>query len=363
MTVSSMVRRMARRDAKPFSFEVLTHMKQTHEPENRITPLIVEQLSIRFAQNFQRLSLVPYQSQDLGILRSLHAQSVTKCLELQDFFGNSDAADESNQSRFKINIDYLIVDIVRDLEGRHSSSSYITMEIVRQNMQHLSESFLTTRISCLMLLQLLAGISNISYGKVALKTIADEAVVTALAIGATALPHGEIPEVFVEDSTPPESSMYTFTPFVHYILVEVLKNAIRAVMEKKIGPGIAMYESKAAIRVVISAGYVADSIHISVEDYGIGMTRDEVKTALHRFENSSNNVNDPLPRLWDRLDDQVSYQPKRSPMCGIGVGLGLSRLYSSYLGGSLNISSRPGIGTIVTLQLPRDGTEVIPRRL
>jgi hypothetical protein len=188
MTVSSMVRRMARRDAKPFSFEVLTHMKQTHEPENRITPLIVEQLSIRFAQNFQRLSLVPYQSQDLGILRSLHAQSVTKCLELQDFFGNSDAADESNQSRFKINIDYLIVDIVRDLEGRHSSSSDITMEIVRQNMQHLSESFLTTRISCLMLLQLLAGISNISYGKVALKTIADEAVVTALAIGDTALP-------------------------------------------------------------------------------------------------------------------------------------------------------------------------------
>ena len=43
--------------------------------------------------------------------------------------------------------------------------------------------------------------------------------------------------------------------------------------------------------------------------------------------------------LWDRTSSQVSYMPQRSPLHGVGLGLGLSALHAAYLGGSLAVQS------------------------
>jgi pyruvate dehydrogenase kinase 2/3/4 len=52
-------------------------------------------------------------------------------------------------------------------------------------------------------------------------------------------------------------------------------------------------------------------------------------------------------------------------LTGFGVGLPLSRLYASYLGGSLNLVSLPGYGThayVFLPRLPQELVEIVPRR-
>jgi signal transduction histidine kinase len=52
-------------------------------------------------------------------------------------------------------------------------------------------------------------------------------------------------------------------------------------------------------------------------------------------------------------------------LAGFGVGLPLSRLYASYLGGSLNLVSLPGYGThayVFLPRLPQELVEIVPGR-
>jgi signal transduction histidine kinase/DNA-binding NarL/FixJ family response regulator len=74
-------------------------------------------------------------------------------------------------------------------------------------------------------------------------------------------------------------------------------------------------------------------ITISVEDQGIGMTEEELLTAISEFGRIEN------PEL-------------SSPSQGMGLGLPLSSRFMSLLGGKLEISSKKGVGTRVDLILP-----------
>ena len=105
-------------------------------------------------------------------------------------------------------------------------------------------------------------------------------------------------------------------------------------------------------------------MRLTIRDHGNGMTQGDASRALRRFSGAHSDHGEIASdnRLWDRLDDQVSYQPARGPMFGIGVGLALSRIHAEYLGGSLEVASWPGEGTLATLELPfgDSGVERIP---
>merc|ERR1739842_199173 len=67
-------------------------------------------------------------------------------------------------------------------------------------------------------------------------------------------------------------------------------------------------------------------------------------------------------RVWSYLYSTGSrstkkYGEKATSLAGYGVGLGLSRLYARYLGGTLDLVSLPGYGTSVDLFLTRISTE------
>lgn len=89
-------------------------------------------------------------------------------------------------------------------------------------------------------------------------------------------------------------------------------------------------------------------LKISVADTGIGMSPDEINVALEQF---------------GQIDNDLSRQHD-----GTGLGLPIARSLAELHGGKLEVESKKGAGTAVTLWLPMarivssDETEAAPRK-
>jgi two-component system cell cycle sensor histidine kinase PleC len=106
---------------------------------------------------------------------------------------------------------------------------------------------------------------------------------------------------------------------VQQILINLITNAIKFTPEGG--------------RVVLG-GHMAPSgdVMLAVRDTGVGMTADEIATALQPFGQVG-------PNMAARAE-------------GTGLGLPLCQRFATALGGALFIESKPGAGTTVSLTLP-----------
>lgn len=129
---------------------------------------------------------------------------------------------------------------------------------------------------------------------------------------------------------------------VHYITIELLKNAIRANIDRY---GVLDIEDAPPIRCRVSQG--SGEVGFSIEDSGQGMPY-KFRQNLFRYYNTS-----ATPVL-----EQSGYTYSRnfgSAMSGYGLGLAMSRQYAKHLGGDLGVSSLLGEGTTVSLNFCRNG--------
>jgi Histidine kinase-, DNA gyrase B-, and HSP90-like ATPase len=152
------------------------------------------------------------------------------------------------------------------------------------------------------------------------------------------------PEVVVVNQT--ENRCETFTivpPFLHHAMVELLKNAMAASMErmtKEMEISSCSNVLPPTIYVIIHDHHDDDDtsyLSIDVVDQGGGFKNPELDkdtSILFEFVRTKKTV-------WDRLDDQQSYSETRSPMQGLGVGLCLSRIMMQHFGGDLELASHP----------------------
>jgi len=128
------------------------------------------------------------------------------------------------------------------------------------------------------------------------------------------------------------------SPYLSYILMELLKNSIRAVSEQHL-----IDESKVIHPIVIRVASDESQVVLDIFDRGGGIP----------FEHQ--------PHIWSymystkkRSPDDVSIDDeKRTPLAGFGVGLPLLRKYAEYLGGTVNLISMPKFGTHAFLFLQR----------
>ncbi|MCE9669202.1 ATP-binding protein [Myxococcus stipitatus] len=74
-----------------------------------------------------------------------------------------------------------------------------------------------------------------------------------------------------------------------------------------------------------------DLVRLSVRDEGIGISEED------------------LPRLFGRFERAVSDRHYG----GLGLGLYISRQIVEAMGGRIEVESRPGLGSIFTVRLPR----------
>lgn len=99
--------------------------------------------------------------------------------------------------------------------------------------------------------------------------------------------------------------------------------------------------SQSGGRIVVHATSGEDNIDICVTDQGIGMSESEIHRALEPF-------------------GRIVQNPHVAQQGGVGLGISITRSLMEAHGGTLHISSTPGIGTTVTLRLP--ATCLLPAR-
>ena len=168
-----------------------------------------------------------------------------------------------------------------------------------------------------------------------------------------------------------ENATFTFVPaHLHYVLLELLKNAMRATVEchcrGPVGPNgepgeVDETSAVPDIKVVISVG--EEDVCVKVADEGGGIPRSEVPllwTYLHSTAPRPSAIGMDVGSM--QMGGMADSGHAMAPLAGFGVGLPLSRLYTQYFGGDLDIKSMDGYGTDCYVYLNRlgDSCENLP---
>jgi len=178
---------------------------------------------------------------------------------------------------------------------------------------------------------------------------------------------GEAPEVMVSGNI---DLTFAYIPaHLHYILLELIKNAMRATMEKHFasdGDDYSDIDDVPPINVVIADSLENEDVVIKISDEGGGIPRSNMRHIWsYLFTTASPSVQEKLTSLDDDNtgdDEAVQDHSIHSPLAGLGYGLPISRSYARYFGGDLSIMSMEGYGTDCFLHLKRlgDSREPLP---
>lgn len=132
---------------------------------------------------------------------------------------------------------------------------------------------------------------------------------------------------------------------LEYILFEVFKNSLRAVVEHHRNT-----PSLPDVNIRICSGDYA-TIHVSDQGGGIPPTvMPQVWSYGYTTVKSTQKKNNDSMSLGMQFQMAQS-AANDSPMAGFGFGLPMARLYARYLGGELDIYSMPGYGTDTYIRL------------
>jgi pyruvate dehydrogenase kinase 2/3/4 len=137
--------------------------------------------------------------------------------------------------------------------------------------------------------------------------------------------------------------------YLHYILLELLKNALRATVEHRSNHA----ETYPPVIVIIADGTENEDVVVKIADEGGGIPRshmEKVWSYLYTTADSS------LQEAMFLGGDHSSV----SPIAGLGYGLPISRSYCRYFGGDIDVMSMEGHGTDVFVYLKRLGDSIEP---
>eukprot|EP00916_Digyalum_oweni_P013715 GHVL01022503.1.p1 GENE.GHVL01022503.1~~GHVL01022503.1.p1 ORF type:complete len:362 (+),score=56.29 GHVL01022503.1:154-1239(+) len=142
-----------------------------------------------------------------------------------------------------------------------------------------------------------------------------------------------------------KSVVFSYVPeHLHFILLETLKNAVRATLDKH-----GLSEKIPPVKVGIFEG--SYDVIVRISDEGGGISPDEMKNVFNYGFTTAAGDSEP----------SVTRENQRE-MAGYGFGLPLSKLYAKYFGGNLSVQSMAGVGCDVYILLNRigDHRESIP---
>lgn len=161
---------------------------------------------------------------------------------------------------------------------------------------------------------------------------------------------GRAPQVKIEGQL---DLTFPFIPtYLHYILLELLKNALRATVEAH------MHKTNLPpVTVVIADGKDNEDVVIKIMDEGGGIPRSQMsKVWSYLFTTADPSIQEAF--ICDKQQDH----DKVAPIAGLGYGLPIARAYCRHFGGMLDLLSMEGFGTDAFIHLKRlgDAKEPVP---
>jgi len=162
--------------------------------------------------------------------------------------------------------------------------------------------------------------------------------------------YGDAPEVMITGKL---EQTFPYVPtHLHYIILELLKNSMRATVDWH---GIDAIDFP-PIKVVIADGDDNEDVVIKVSDEGGGIPRSNMKKIWsYLFTTADPAIQHGMVALNQADDHAID-----SPLAGLGYGLPISRSYCRYFGGDLSIMSMEGHGTDAFVYLRRLGNTPEP---
>eukprot|EP00612_Vaucheria_litorea_P003343 CAMPEP_0171461920 /NCGR_PEP_ID=MMETSP0945-20130129/6168_1 /TAXON_ID=109269 /ORGANISM="Vaucheria litorea, Strain CCMP2940" /LENGTH=382 /DNA_ID=CAMNT_0011988349 /DNA_START=180 /DNA_END=1328 /DNA_ORIENTATION=- len=176
------------------------------------------------------------------------------------------------------------------------------------------------------------------------KCVADSAIEDAKFV--CARQYGDAPDVTIHGRL---DLTFPFIPsHLHYILMELIKNSMRATVEYHGIDDIDEYP----IKIVIADGEENEDVVIKVADEGGGIRRSNMNRVWSYLFTTA----DPsVQKGFVDLSHVQSDHDRDSPLAGLGYGLPISRSYVRYFGGDLSIMSMEGYGTDAFVHCSRLG--------
>jgi pyruvate dehydrogenase kinase 2/3/4 len=186
-------------------------------------------------------------------------------------------------------------------------------------------------------------------GMICLKT-SPSAIVRRAASDATTMclrKYGIAPRVVVQGRL---DLTFPYIPtYLHYILLELLKNALRATTEHH----ASLAGPLPSVTVVIADGDDNEDVVIKIMDEGGGIPRSRIEKVWSYLYTTAD------PSIQEGFIGENDHS-SASPIAGLGYGLPISRSYVRYFGGDMDLMSMEGYGTDAFLYLKRIGDSKEP---
>lgn len=170
--------------------------------------------------------------------------------------------------------------------------------------------------------------------------------------------YGDAPEVIMSGRL---DLTFPYVPtHLHYIMLELLKNSMRATVEWH-----GVDADFPPIKVIIADGNDNEDVVIKVSDEGGGIPRSNMKKVWSYLFTTAdpsvqeNMVGSSIPTISSNENDGYDHSID-APLAGLGYGLPISRSYCRYFGGDLSIMSMEGYGTDAFVYLARLGNQREP---
>lgn len=136
---------------------------------------------------------------------------------------------------------------------------------------------------------------------------------------------------------------------LHYILLELLKNSMRATME--FHPHTKIIKPPPPVTVIIANDHKNEDVVLKVSDEGGGIPRSQIHHIWsYLFTTASPSIQQDFFEAFEKGDKEGG-----AVLAGLGYGLPLSRAYARYFGGDLDLLSMEGYGTDAFCHLARLG--------
>lgn len=160
---------------------------------------------------------------------------------------------------------------------------------------------------------------------------------------------GDAPEVIISGRM---DLTFAYVPtHLHYILLELLKNALRATVEHH-----GVDNDWPPIEVIIADGQSNEDVVIKISDRGGGIARSDTKKIWsYLFTTADPAIQEGMIAFDNDKDHSID-----APLAGLGYGLPISRSYARYFGGDLSLISMEGYGTDAFIHMKRLGNSREP---